>query len=82
MPIEEDYPGQADEHRRHLTIERAVSAADTVIMEGSGGDTEETDFLTGMVALKFVEKVNHRLVAQLHRKDLMDRLEPKKRGHG
>jgi hypothetical protein len=70
---EEDYPGQQDEIRRERIIRNAVEAADRLIMDGSNGDVEETDYLTGAVALKFVEKVQGRLQAQLWRANMLSR---------
>lgn len=70
---EEDYPGQRDEIRRQRIIEQAVSAADVIIMDGSSGEVQETDYLTGMVAQKFLEKVSCRLTAELLKKNLQDR---------
>ena len=70
---EEDYPGLHDQIRREKIILKAVQAADRIIMDYSSGDTEETDYLTGAVAQKFVEKVQGRLQSQLLRLDLTKR---------
>lgn len=67
---EEDYPGQKRERERQRIIEQAVSAADTIILDGSNGSVEETDYLTGQVAEKFLYKVCCRLTAQLLKHDL------------
>ena len=37
-------------------IEQAVNAADKIILDGSDGSEEETNYLTAQVALKMVEK--------------------------
>jgi hypothetical protein len=70
----EDYPGQNDEIRRHKIIRKAVEAADTIILNGSNGDIEETDYLTGIVAKEFVEKVTARLGSELLKHELNKRL--------
>jgi len=72
---EEDFPGQHNDIRRQEVINGAVEAADDIIMEGSNGDEEETDYLTSAVAKKFLGKVHERIQAQLLRKDLEKRFE-------
>ena len=71
--IDEDYPGQQNDSRRLKIINHAVEAADRIIMEGSNGDTEETDYLTGIVAQRFMEKVAGRLQSELLKHDLHSR---------
>jgi hypothetical protein len=44
------------EIRRQRIIDDAVMAADRIILEGSDGSVEETDFLTAKIAQRFVEK--------------------------
>lgn len=73
--LHEEYPGQKDQARRDKIVELVVDLADRVIMEGSSGETEETDYLTARVASRFVEKVQGRAWAQLARADL------ERRGH-
>lgn len=70
---EEDYPGQANNSRRHRIIREAVEAADRIIIDGSNGDVEETDYLTGKVALEFFQKVDSRLSSTLLRHDMQRR---------
>ncbi len=60
---------QKRDMRRNKIIEEAVGAGDNIIMEGSDGSVEETDYLTAMVAQKWVEKAVHPLRSQLLRKD-------------
>ena len=66
---EDDYPGQTDEYRVQLIIEAAVEAADDLILEGTDGSVEETDYLTSAVAIKFAEKahcsLSHRLLMRI-----------------
>lgn len=70
LRVEEDYPGQVDEHRRQLILEAAVAAADEIIIQGANATEEEIDFLTSLVAQKFAEKVHCSLTARLLRKQL------------
>jgi len=80
--LKELYPGSYNEARRHDVIDRAVSAADHIILEGSDGSTEETDWLTGEVAARFVEKVRMRLASQLSRLDLHRRMQKDRQQEG
>lgn len=61
---------QQREYERQEIIREAVNAADCVILDGSDGSCEETDWLTFKVAEKFVEKVGIRLMSKLMRRDL------------
>ena len=56
--------------RRHQTIQRAVEAADRIILDGSDGSTEETNHLTAEVARCFVEKALTPFWAAIMRKDV------------
>jgi len=58
------------ERERHEIIQKAVEAADRIILDGSDGSVEETDWLTSEVAKVFVGKVNIALMCKLLRKDL------------
>jgi len=58
------------EYERQEIIREAVNAADRIILDGSDGSVEETDWLTSEVAKKFVEKVNIAMSAKLGKKDL------------
>lgn len=58
------------EHERQEIIREAVNAADRIILDGSDGTVEETDWLTSEVAKRFVEKVGIRLTSKLVRKDM------------
>lgn len=58
------------EYERQEIIRKAVEAADCIILDGSDGSVEETDWLTSEVAKKFVEKVNIAMSTKLVRKDL------------
>ncbi len=48
---------QEEQYRHQQIIEEAVKAADRIILDGSDGSTEETDYLASEVAKKFSEKV-------------------------
>lgn len=71
----DDFPGQTDEYRWQLIVEAAVEAADRIIMEGSDGSVEETDFLTATVALRFDQKVHQAVQSKLLKAKLMARAE-------
>lgn len=50
---------QERDARRNKIIGDAVNAADKIILDGSDGSVEETDYLTAEVARKFMEKALH-----------------------
>jgi len=58
------------ERERHDIVEKAVREADSIILDGSEGSVEETDWLTSEVAKRFVEKVNIAMSTKLARRDL------------
>ncbi|MDP2917093.1 MAG: hypothetical protein Q8O16_04095 [Dehalococcoidia bacterium] len=58
------------EYERRKIVEKAVEAADRIILDGSDGTVEETNWLTAEVARKFNEKVNHAFQTALLKKDL------------
>lgn len=60
------------ERERRVIIQRAVETADRIILDGSDGSLEETDWLTSEVASAFTEKVHIRLSGILLRKDMED----------
>jgi len=69
------YPEEEDllEHRRaelHRIVEKAVEAADRIILNGSNGNVEELNYLTAMVAKKLVEKALNPLFQEMLRRDL------------
>jgi excisionase family DNA binding protein len=70
---QEDFPGQNDEYRLQKTVERAVREADIIIMDGSNGSVEETDYLTSKVAEVFAQKAHQAVVARLLRYSLEKR---------
>jgi hypothetical protein len=55
------------QYRRQRIIEDAVRAADRILMDGSNGSVEETDWLTTMFANKYSEKVLYAANARLMR---------------
>ena len=59
------------EYERHQIIDKAVQAADRIIMDGSDGSVEETNWLTSEVAKRFVDKVGIALTSELMRKDMV-----------
>jgi len=58
------------EYERQKIIQSAVMAADRIILDGSDGSVEETNWLTSQVAKKFVEKVDIAMSSKLLKKDL------------
>lgn len=58
------------EYHRHQVIQKAVEAADYIILEGSDGSVEETNFLTANVASKMMEKALHPFGTEMLKKDL------------
>lgn len=68
---DEDYPGQFNELRRNIIVELAASAADEIIMEGSDGTPEETDYLTSAVAQVMNNRVHQANVMRLLKKQLL-----------
>lgn len=63
---------QQREYERQEIIKKAVETADRIILGGSDGSCEETDFLTARVAEKMVEKALHPFNRDMMRKDLED----------
>ncbi len=61
---------QEKEYKRNKIIEDAVNAADRIILDGSDGSNEETNFLTAMVAKRFMEKALLPFQTALQRKDI------------
>ena len=61
---------QQREHEREEIVRKAVSAADHIILDGSDGSNEETNYLTGAVAEKFIERALRPFNTGLMRKDL------------
>jgi len=60
------------EHEREQIIRKAVDAADRIILDGSDGSREETNFLTAKVAEKFVTRAFNPFGVDIMRKDLSD----------
>lgn len=58
------------EYHRHQVIRKAVEAADHIILEGSDGSVEETNFLTAEVARKIMERALLPFNTAMMRKDL------------
>ncbi len=58
------------EHERQEIIRKAVEAADRIIMDGSDGSCEETNFLTAKVAEKFMIRAFNPFGVDMMRKDL------------
>ncbi len=58
------------EYERQQIVRNAVEAADRIILDGSDGSVEETNWLTAEVSGKFNEKVHIVFQSALSRKDL------------
>lgn len=63
---------QKRDARRKKIIDDAVSAADKIILHNSDSNVEETDYLTGEVARKFMEKALHPFSRDLLRKEIKE----------
>lgn len=61
---------QNSQHRREMIIREAVRVADRVIMDGSDGSVEETNFLTAGIAEAFMKKALIPFTTQMLKKDL------------
>lgn len=61
------------DYKRNKIIEDAVSAADRIILDGSDGSNEETNYLTAMVAKRFVKRALLPFQTTLQRKDIEER---------
>lgn len=68
-PLEER---QQREHEREEIIKKAVEAADRIILDGSDGSEEETNFLTAKVAEKILERALLTFYRNMLSKDLED----------
>jgi len=69
------YPEEEDllERRRaerHKIVEKAVEVVDRIILDGTDGSVEETNYLTAMVAKKLMEKALNPLFQEMLRRDL------------
>lgn len=60
---------QRERERREI-INEAVCAADRIILAGSDGSCEETDFLTAEVAVRMIERTVLPFNRELTKKDL------------
>lgn len=58
------------ERERQKIVNDAVLAADHIIMDGSDGSIEETNWMTSEVAGRFAAKVNVAMTSSLIRKDM------------
>jgi len=58
------------EYERQEIIKKALEAADRIILDGSDGSEEETNFLTAKVAEKMVERALHPFNRDMSRRDL------------
>jgi len=58
------------EYHRHQVVQKAVEVADRIILDSSDGSVEETNYLTGEVARKFMEKALLPFNTTITRRDL------------
>jgi len=58
------------EYERQQIIEKALEAADRIILGGSDGSEEETNFLTARVAEKMMGRALHPFHRDMTKKDL------------
>lgn len=64
------YEREEREYHRHQVIQKAVAAADHIILDGSDGSVEETNYLTARVAEQLIGKALHPINTAMLRKDL------------
>lgn len=57
-------------YKRNETIEKAVKAADKIIIDSSDGSEEETNYLTAEVAERLMQKALRPFSAALLKKDM------------
>lgn len=74
LPVEdaldnEDAQARRD-WRRQRAIEKAVSAADHILMDATDGSVEELNYLTAMVANKWAQKACQPMIQAVLKKDL------------
>lgn len=63
---------QERERHRHEVIQKAAEAADRIILNGSNGSREETNYLTAEVARRLMERALLPFTTIMHCKDLSD----------
>ncbi len=61
---------EARDSRRQQIISQAVSAANRIIIDGSDGSVEETNYLTAKVAEKIVQTALMPFSSEMLQKDL------------
>lgn len=61
---------QQRDYERQQIINKAIEAADRIIMDGSDGSCEETNFLTAEVAEKFMTRAFNPFGVDMMKKDL------------
>jgi len=61
---------QQIEYHRQQVVEKAMEAADRIILVGSDGSCEETNYLTAKVAVKMMERALHPFSRDILRKDI------------
>ncbi len=61
------------EHERQQALEKAVQAADRILVEAADGDTDVLLLLTVQVARRFAEKVEIMASSAVMRRDLLSR---------
>ena len=57
------------DYRRNEIIRKAIDAADRIILDGSDGSNEETNYLTAMVAQGFFHKAILPMQSAIQKKD-------------
>jgi hypothetical protein len=62
------------EYERHQALDRAVQAADRMIVDAADGDTDVLLLLTAQLARRFAEKVEIMASSAVMRRDLLERV--------
>ncbi len=63
---------QEKDYQRNKVIEKAVEAANRIIMDSSSGSEEETNYLTAEVAKRIMQTALYPFYAAILRKDIED----------
>lgn len=76
VPVEEDYPGEANEVRRHAAVDAGVKLIYAVVEEFGDGTAEEFNYLRCAIVNKLVDSITGRFASDLLAADLKKRFPP------
>jgi hypothetical protein len=64
---------EIDAVRRHDLVEKAISVIHQILLEGSDGSLEETEYLYSAVALELAKTTNIAVTARLLKREVLRR---------